>query len=60
MNNKNILNKNTENTSSNVINWSIVQNDMKNVIWTDHMMGWTAPHLHYSCFIPENPFFKCN
>ena len=40
MNNKNILNKNTENTSSNVINWSIVQNDMKNKLGSDIYESW--------------------
>ena len=40
MNNKNILNKNTENTSSNVINWSIVQTDMKNKLGSDIYESW--------------------
>ena len=40
MNNKNILNKNTENTSSNVINWSIIQNDMKNKLGSDIYESW--------------------
>jgi len=40
MNNKNILNKNTENTPSNVINWSIVQNDMKNKLGSDIYESW--------------------
>ena len=40
MNNKNLLNKNTENSSVNTLNWKIVQNDMKSKLGSDIYESW--------------------
>jgi len=40
MNNKNILNKNTDNTSLNIINWEVIQKDMKNKLGSDIYESW--------------------
>ena len=40
MNNKNILNKNTENFTSNKLDWSIIQAEMKNKLGSDVYESW--------------------
>ena len=40
MNNKNILNKNTENFTSTKLDWSIIQAEMKNKLGSDVYESW--------------------
>ena len=40
MNNKNILNKNTENFSTSKLDWNIIQAEMRNKLGTDIYESW--------------------